>query len=509
MKNLPCWTLFSLALGLFLLGLVTSPVLAGDLADAGQIKLLGRVTSVNLPQHTFLLATAGYADENSKKWTVFSKARPKTVNVPGVACYTFAQGFDMGQVAFGRLRVGMPVIVTANAAGAAVGKAITAHLVGLFAQGNTFDLTAYQNLLAGNKISAPQSSPPTITTQPTDVSAPCQSQTVLSVAATGFAPLSYQWYQRDIAILEANAPTYVIDKVSASDADEYQVIVTDALGRKTVSDPAVLTVTGQDKDTSGSDPAGRLFVTAKASRMIRMPAWDKSWRIQYRYLVPPLPGANWDYDRHTFYIWGDINFDPYGQGAGSHRLSAYDVNQIVPQLEIGWILSGNDANYHPTWSKQKTWVIQSQYFWLKNLPESHNRVFYAQNGSQVDVKPGDEITTVIAYDAVTGKIAASISAPEGTSHILIDRPFPNEPNLFANWTEFFKKAQAVMGGNYFWAIPEFNIEPHELDKKTMCTILPFVMTGVEMPNIGNSGTDYAQRIQFGLPYPYPVVRFAF
>ena len=37
--------------------------------------------------------------------------------------------------------------------------------------------------------------------------------------------------------------------------------------------------------------------------------------------------------------------------------------QIVPQVMVGWVLSGNDASYAPSWSKIDHWVIQAQYYW--------------------------------------------------------------------------------------------------------------------------------------------------
>jgi hypothetical protein len=83
--------------------------------------------------------------------------------------------------------------------------------------------------------------PPAITTEP-------QSQTVLagqnvlfSVAATGTAPLTYQWKKDGTALRGATAATLTLSAVAPAQSGEYLVVVSNSLG-SAASQPATLTV---------------------------------------------------------------------------------------------------------------------------------------------------------------------------------------------------------------------------------------------------------------------------
>jgi hypothetical protein len=66
---------------------------------------------------------------------------------------------------------------------------------------------------------------------------------VFAVAATSSAPLNYSWSKDGTPLGAANAETLVIQNVTANDAGQYSVIVSNQLGFST-SLPAVLTVNG-------------------------------------------------------------------------------------------------------------------------------------------------------------------------------------------------------------------------------------------------------------------------
>ena len=86
----------------------------------------------------------------------------------------------------------------------------------------------------------------------------------------------------------------------------------------------------------------------------------------------------------------------------------------------------------------------------------------------------------------------------GSSVIVIDRPFPNEPQLFATWADFLRKAQAASGGDYVLAQPVVNVES-TADGRTLCSMLPLVVRSIRIPDAENSATDFAQHIPVGLP----------
>ena len=252
-----------------------------------------------------------------------------------------------------------------------------------------------------------------------------------------------------------------------------------------------LKVAGLHHFSGGSQPTLRVGVNAKTGHVVRMPVWNKNWRLIYQFVVPGLPTQSWDPRRQTFYIWGDIDFDAYG-ASGPYAISRYKYNQIVPQLFLGRVISKSSPAFAPVWNQQDTWAIQAQYFWQKgDLP-------YAQTGPVVGVDPGEVLTSTIDYEWMTGRMTASISGRSGSSTIVIDRPFPNEPQLFANWADFLKNAQAASKGDYVLAQPVMNVETNA-DAPTLCSVLPFVVRSINIPDVGTAASAFAQDIPSGLP----------
>ena len=235
--------------------------------------------------------------------------------------------------------------------------------------------------------------------------------------------------------------------------------------------PAVFGCVPQANPNSAGD---RVIVYVQNVPPPTVPA-TTNWTIHYKYEVPPLPTRTWDPNQQTFYIWGDVDFDAYG-ATGAHTISGYKFNQIAPQLSLGRSLVYNDSNYTPGWQTITSWVIQAQYFWQKGDTP------YALAGSLVYVSPGDQIETDISYDAATGHIVATITAPSGKSSIDIPQPFPNEPSLFANWKEFFQRAAQQTGG-VVMANPAMQVEPYFVDVQTQCSILPFKVDLISLPGV--------------------------
>jgi Right handed beta helix region len=83
---------------------------------------------------------------------------------------------------------------------------------------------------------------PTITTQPTNQSVTAGQTASFFVAATGTAPLAYQWRRNGVAISGATSPTYVTPAASTSDnGAQFSVLVSNSAGSVT-SNAAILTV---------------------------------------------------------------------------------------------------------------------------------------------------------------------------------------------------------------------------------------------------------------------------
>jgi hypothetical protein len=99
--------------------------------------------------------------------------------------------------------------------------------------------------------------PPNITDQPFSQSVMQGSNVTLTVAATGTAPLSYQWYFNYSALIPATNTVLVISNIDQSQAGTYQVVITNIAGQA-VSQAASLTVQGLDSDGDGLPDAWML-----------------------------------------------------------------------------------------------------------------------------------------------------------------------------------------------------------------------------------------------------------
>ncbi len=83
--------------------------------------------------------------------------------------------------------------------------------------------------------------PPSITTQPQNVSAITNTSATFTVVASGTGPLSYQWQKGANSIAGATSASYTIPAVQTADAGSYTCVVTSSAGTVT-SSAATLTV---------------------------------------------------------------------------------------------------------------------------------------------------------------------------------------------------------------------------------------------------------------------------
>lgn len=269
-------------------------------------------------------------------------------------------------------------------------------------------------------------------------------------------------------------------------------------------------VAPRESDTAHrSTSAYRIRVEVRGSsklRDVQFPPPTKNWKLRYEYQVPPLPSSSsWDYKSQVIYQWGDVDFDAYGS-RGAYKISGYRFNQIVPQLFIGAVLSGNGPRYNPVWSKLKTWAIEAQYYWQRGMRS------YAQTGKVIKVNPGDRIITVISYAARSGDIVAqitdeSLSRSHRQSKIIIKKPFPNEPSSFSSWKDFFLHAEARSDRDYVLGHPALDVETYHLDDETMCGLSPFVIESISIPGVPFMASRFVTRStgRFVCPGPLAIM----
>ncbi len=104
--------------------------------------------------------------------------------------------------------------------------------------------------------------PPTITTQPVNLTVSVGQNAFFTVAASGTVPLNYQWRTNGVNITGATSDTLSLGIARADQAGSYTVVVSNAGGSVTSAPPAVLTVNavssgtvvvwGRNTDASGT-----------------------------------------------------------------------------------------------------------------------------------------------------------------------------------------------------------------------------------------------------------------
>ena len=98
-------------------------------------------------------------------------------------------------------------------------------------------------------------SAPVITAQPKSQTVSEGGSVTFSVAATGSAPLLYQWLKDGAVISGATASSYTIGSVKAGDAGSYVVMIMNAQG-SVMSSPATLTLAQEGAPELKLEPAG-------------------------------------------------------------------------------------------------------------------------------------------------------------------------------------------------------------------------------------------------------------
>jgi len=217
----------------------------------------------------------------------------------------------------------------------------------------------------------------------------------------------------------------------------------------------------------------------------RLPPPHEDWCLKYVFACPQLPDpAHFDAHMHTIYVWGDIDFDGHG-AHGPAPISAYVMNQIVPQVMIGRCLGESDARtFEPGWIDYDRWVMQAQYYW--QTPACASK---AKCGPAIEVAPGERITTLVEYSAGSGAIRVEIRCDDGRSSVVeLPRPFPDGGD-FGSWREFFEKGQAASEAKGLpagcFGRPMLDIEyKGSVDLRVLRSVCPFRVEEVSGPGFG-------------------------
>ena len=242
------------------------------------------------------------------------------------------------------------------------------------------------------------------------------------------------------------------------------------------------------------DPGYRVLVSPSKSFEHIFPPPSQAWTLQYTFTVPPLPTSpTWDFMKQVFYIWGDVDFDAYGTAGNtaSWRLSNYRYNQIVPQIILGWGGTSDPSGGFGYFGipQSPTWFIQADYYWRHD-----NGTNWQFAGDSISVSPGEVLNETISYNPTNGVITAAIMVVGNASRIsqvIIKRPFPNDPSLFSSWRDFFQKAVQKSQTTGPVGVPNFNVETHDVDAQTLCSVLPQKISSMQLPGLAWNASNYA------------------
>ena len=130
--------------------------------------------------------------------------------------------------------------------------------------------------------------PPVITGHPVSQTACAGDTVVLTVAANGTAPLTYQWRKNGVNLPGATGPSYIIASATASDAGSYSCVVTNGCG-SAASNTAVLTVNAPPLITD--DPDSRICCEGDSVTFTVSATGSGPLIYQWRHNGIDIPGA--------------------------------------------------------------------------------------------------------------------------------------------------------------------------------------------------------------------------
>jgi hypothetical protein len=130
--------------------------------------------------------------------------------------------------------------------------------------------------------------PPAITTQPQSRTNLAGTSAGFSIAASGTAPLSYQWQFNGANISGATGTSLTLNNLQASDAGNYSVIVTNA-GGSIASAAVVLTV--WVPPSIGSQPQSRTNVVGTSAAFTVAPNGTAPFAYQWQFNGADIAGA--------------------------------------------------------------------------------------------------------------------------------------------------------------------------------------------------------------------------
>src|SRR5438876_162217 len=194
--------------------------------------------------------------------------------------------------------------------------------------------------LASTTTTGPVATAPSITIQPTSKAVTAGQTASFSVAATGTAPLNYQWKKNGIAVSGASSSAYTTPATSTSDSGaQFTVIVSNSAGSVT-SSAGVLTVSASIpalQITSSQLPGGTVGSAYSATLNASGGSTPYTWSVTSGALPNGLTLNSAGSVSGTPSIGGSFPFTVQAQDAAAHSASAsltITVSASIPPLQI-------------------------------------------------------------------------------------------------------------------------------------------------------------------------------
>ena len=146
-------------------------------------------------------------------------------------------------------------------------------------------------MVTGSTNAAPVA--PSIAAQPTNQTVTAGQSATFSVAASGTAPLTYQWKKNGAAIAGANSSTYTTSSTTSSDnGEQFSAVVSNSAGNAT-SSPATLTVSAAAVGPSiTTQPAGQTVTAGQSATFSVTATGSAPLTYQWKKNRAAIAGAN-------------------------------------------------------------------------------------------------------------------------------------------------------------------------------------------------------------------------
>lgn len=257
--------------------------------------------------------------------------------------------------------------------------------------------------------------PPTITTQPQSQTVPAGANVTFTVAATGTAPLSYQWRLAGTNLPGATASSFTRTNVQLPDAGNYSVVVANGAGSVTSSD-AILTVNAPPVITA--QPQGQTVTQGDDASFTVLATGSPVLKYQWRFGGANLPGAT-----GSSYMLGNVQPSHAGDYSvvvtnsfGVAESSNATLVVLVPPAILAQPLSqivppGSNATFTVT----ATGTAPLSYQWRfegDDLPGATASVFTRTNVQPADAGNYSVMVTNPAGGVLSSNATLALSTPQ-------------------------------------------------------------------------------------------------